>query len=137
MKQLIGLIILLCGLSMSGTAQEAETFDGEGVIDYSTTRSYTLAGVTITGTQYYDANIIRSITGLVVGQSIDIPGEDVSKAIRNLWKQGLFANVYIKVGTGHVCLRWMLAYILLVEECHLVRTNSTTSTMFVHFWKQT
>jgi len=97
MKQLIGLIILLCGLAMSGTAQEGEIFDGGEVIDYSTTRSYTLAGVTITGTAYYDANIIRSITGLVVGQNIDVPGEDVSKAIHNLWKQGLFANIYIQV----------------------------------------
>jgi len=97
MKQLIGLIILLCGLSMSVTAQEAETFGGDSVIDYTTTRTYTLAGVTITGTAYYDANIIRSITGLVVGQKIDVPGEDISKAIRNLWKQGLFANVYVQV----------------------------------------
>ena len=97
MKQLVGLIILWAVICLPGTAQESNVPDKEDVIDYSIVRGYTLASVTITGTQYYDANIIRSITGLIIGQSIDIPGDDIARAIRNLWKQGLFANIHIEI----------------------------------------
>lgn len=67
------------------------------VIDYGTANTYKLADVKIEGTKYYDPNVIRSISGLINGQSIDIPGDDVSRAIRKLWRNNLFADVYIEI----------------------------------------
>ena len=97
MKQLTGLIILWTAMCMSLAGQDAGDSIRTDVIGYDIVNTYTLAGISISGVEYYDPMIIRSITGLVVGQQIDIPGEDVSRAIRNLWKQGLFADVSVAI----------------------------------------
>lgn len=60
-------------------------------------REYTIAGITVTGTTY-DTAIVKSISGLQVGDKINIPGGDqFSKAIINLWRQRLFSNVQIYI----------------------------------------
>src|SRR5690606_8957940 len=38
-------------------------------------------------------NAIKLLAGLRQGQSITIPGEQATKAIKNLWEEGLFSNV--------------------------------------------
>src|SRR6185312_10394563 len=59
-------------------------------------REYTIAGIKIAGTKYLDESLLTSISGLTVGDKVTIPGGDnFSKAIQNLWKQNLFANVAI------------------------------------------
>lgn len=59
-------------------------------------REYTIGGITITGTKFLDEQLLLSISGLTVGQTVLVPGGDqFSKAIQNLWKQNLFANVQI------------------------------------------
>jgi outer membrane protein insertion porin family len=60
-------------------------------------QSYELGGYTVSGTKYLDQDILKTYTGLVVGQKITIPGDDISKAISALWKQGLFANIQVKI----------------------------------------
>ncbi len=60
-------------------------------------REYTIAGIQVTGTTY-DTAIVKSISGLQVGDKINIPGGDqFSKAIVNLWRQRLFSNVQIYI----------------------------------------
>src|ERR1700753_695663 len=59
-------------------------------------REYTIGGIKIAGTKYLDESLLTSISGLTVGDKVTIPGGDnFSKAIQNLWKQNLFANVAI------------------------------------------
>jgi outer membrane protein insertion porin family len=59
-------------------------------------REYTIAGIKITGTKYLDESLLTSISGLTVGDKVTIPGGDnFSKAINNLWKQNLFADITI------------------------------------------
>ena len=59
-------------------------------------REYLIAGIKITGTKYLDESLLTSISGLTVGDKVTIPGGDnFSKAITNLWKQRLFANISI------------------------------------------
>src|SRR5690606_8909828 len=59
-------------------------------------REYTISAIKITGTKYLDEQLLVSISGINVGDKIMIPGGDnFSKAITNLWKQNLFANVQI------------------------------------------
>jgi outer membrane protein insertion porin family len=59
-------------------------------------REYTIAGIKITGTKYLDESLLTSISGLTVGDKVTIPGGDnFSKAILNLWKQNLFADIAI------------------------------------------
>lgn len=59
-------------------------------------REYVISAVKITGTKYLDEQLLISISGLSVGDKITYPGgDDFSKAIANLWKQNLFADVEI------------------------------------------
>ena len=61
-----------------------------------TPKEYILAGITITGNKGFDGNLLISISGLAVGDKVQIPGTDVfSKAITKLWKQNLIENVEI------------------------------------------
>ncbi len=72
-------------------------FTQENKLDYSAPKEYLLAGVTITGTKFLDKNTLISISGLGVGEQITIPSEKISRAIKNLWKQGLFSDVSIEI----------------------------------------
>ena len=44
-----------------------------------------------------DEAVLISISNLPVGDSIQVPGERISQAIQNLWKQGLFADIRVYV----------------------------------------
>ncbi|HRS53235.1 MAG TPA: POTRA domain-containing protein, partial [Bacteroidales bacterium] len=65
------------------------------VFDYTKPTEYTIGGITVSGTQKFDPNVIIMISGLNVGDKIIIPGEQISNAIDKLWKQGLFENIKI------------------------------------------
>ncbi len=57
---------------------------------------YIIQTITVTGAKAYDTNLIISISGLAVGDVVQIPGTDVfSKAIEKLWKQNLVSDVQI------------------------------------------
>ncbi len=64
-------------------------------IDYADPKKYEIGGITVTGVKYLDNNVLIMLSGLSVGDQINIPGEEISKAIHNLWDQGLFENVII------------------------------------------
>ena len=59
-------------------------------------KEYTIAGITVGGTKAFDENLIISISGLAVGDKVQIPGTDVfAKAIAKLWKQSLISKIDI------------------------------------------
>ena len=64
-------------------------------INYNRPKEYTIGGIDISGVKFLDQNVLRMISGLRVGDNITIPGEKISAAIKNLWKQGLFADISI------------------------------------------
>lgn len=67
-------------------------------------RNYVLGDITVTGNVNYNEMTILTFTGLQKGQEISIPGEDLSDAIRKLWKLGTFSdiNFYEKSVVGNV-----------------------------------
>ena len=68
--------------------------------DYSKPKQYEIGSVRVDGAENYDHNAIRLIAGLKPGQLITIPGDGISKAISNLWKEELFSDVEI---CGKIC----------------------------------
>lgn len=59
-------------------------------------KEYTIEFIKITGVTTLDSAIVRSISGIQVGDKVMIPGGDAfAKAISNLWRQRLFSNVQI------------------------------------------
>ena len=64
-------------------------------IDYSLPQEYEIAGITVSGVKYLDPQVLVMISGLQVGETIDVPGDKITNAIRKLWDQGLFEDVSI------------------------------------------
>ena len=90
MKKIIILLLILCVTTLTAFTQSES-------IDYSSPKEYTVAAVTVSGTKFLDKNTLISISGLSIGQEIVVPGEKISRAIKNLWKQGLFSDVSIQI----------------------------------------
>lgn len=68
----------------------------QAIYDTKIPKEYTIAGIKVTGTKAFDPNLIISISGIAVGDKVQIPGTDAfSKAINKLWKQSLIADVEI------------------------------------------
>ncbi len=65
-------------------------------ISYDSPKKYEIGGITVTGVKYLDNNVLIMLSGLSVGDEIMVPGDQISSAIRKLWKQGLFKNIQIK-----------------------------------------
>ena len=56
-------------------------------------KEYILADISVSGKISYNAQTVTTFTGLEKGQTIMVPGEDISIAIKKLWKLGLFSDV--------------------------------------------
>lgn len=81
-----------------GERAEAQTIiPHDSIIDYTASKEYEIGGITVSGTQFLDQDILIKLSGLSVGQKIFIPGDDIGKAIEALWKQSLFSNVKIYI----------------------------------------
>lgn len=83
-------------ISFSVFSQNTLIEDGNN-LDYSKPKEYEIGGITISGTRHLDKNVLSLLSGLSVGEKIQVPGEKVSRAIENLWKQGLFSDVKVLV----------------------------------------
>ncbi len=64
-------------------------------IDYANPAEYEIGGITISGVQFLENSVLITLSGLTVGDKIKIPGEKITKAVVNLWKQGLFEDIKI------------------------------------------
>jgi len=64
-------------------------------INYANPKEYEIGGITVSGVQYLDNNILTMLSGLTVGEKIKVPGEKITKAVENLWNQGLFKDIKI------------------------------------------
>lgn len=60
-------------------------------------QTYELGGITVKGTVASDELGIIALTGLRVGDKVEIPGSRISSAIKALWKQGIYEDVQISL----------------------------------------
>src|SRR6056297_69572 len=95
MRRISLLLVIFSFISLSGLTQVSlnNTLNN---LDYNNPREYEIGGVTVSGVKFLDHGVLVSLSGLQVGETIEVPGEKISKAIKNLWEQGLFSDVEIK-----------------------------------------
>ena len=60
-------------------------------------RTYEIADIKITGAPNYDDFLILGYTGLKVGDRVEIPGNDITNAVKRLMRQQLFSQARVKV----------------------------------------
>jgi len=92
MKKYILLVLLMMGLNAMAQIRIGDDLSD---IDYNNPKTYEIAGITVEGTKYVDANVLAMLSGLKVGSEITIPGDDIAAAIRKIWEQGMFEDVAI------------------------------------------
>lgn len=96
MRLIVSLTIFLCLLIMP-RAYTQVTLGSGSKISYSNPRDYEVAGISVEGATNLDEGAIRLLSGLAVGETIEIPGEKTSEALRKLWRQDLFSDVQLLV----------------------------------------
>lgn len=83
-------IIVLLGILFLGTFT-AKAQENTGGLEPG--KEYTLADIKVTGKVSYNEQTVITFTGLEKGQTIHVPGEEISNAIKKLWKLGLFSDI--------------------------------------------
>lgn len=58
---------------------------------------YEIGGITVSGVENLDHTVVILLSALTVGDKITVPGEKITRAIKNLWKQKLFEDISIYV----------------------------------------
>ncbi|MFC6996827.1 outer membrane protein assembly factor BamA [Rufibacter roseus] len=93
---------LLCLLVLSAASATAQIRLGVGngdtttPIDYENPRKYEIGGITVSGAKFLDPTTLISLTGLKVGDEIEIPGDAVGRAIQKLWDQGILGGIDVR-----------------------------------------
>lgn len=85
-------LLALLVAPLSGQSQTSEP-----ILDLSIPQNYRVAGLTVLGAEYTDVQAVKLFSALQVGNTITIPGEEIPRAIRNLWDQDLFSDIQIEV----------------------------------------
>ena len=67
------------------------------IVDYMNPSDYKIGGITISGVKFLDTNALIGISGLRVGQEIEIPGDALTTAAKKLYSQGLFSDIRITI----------------------------------------
>jgi outer membrane protein insertion porin family len=94
LKRIILIFCLLLSIVATGQITEPIIVGGFDV-NYKSPVDYEIGPIRVEGADNYDHQAIKLIAGLRQGQTIAIPGEQISKAIKNLWAEGLFSDVEI------------------------------------------
>jgi len=58
-------------------------------------KKYIIGNIELSGNYNLNNNSILNLVNLEIGQTIDIPGEEIQNALKTLWSQGVFSDVQI------------------------------------------
>ena len=60
-----------------------------------TPRSCEIGGIAVRGVEGYEDYVLTGLSGLSVGQMIEVPGSQITEAVKRYWRNGLFSKVSI------------------------------------------
>jgi len=89
------LILLALASGMSLTTRAQEKIVNPDISYGGNPHTYKLAGLAVTGIDGYEDYVLTGISGLSVGQQIEVPGTAITDAVKRYWKHGLFSDVSI------------------------------------------
>jgi len=94
------LITLLSVILASGDLfgqERVDTIYNPPIVYSGMPNTYEIADIRVTGADNYEDYIVIGYSGLKKGDMIEIPGNDVTTAIKRLMRQGLFAQAQFEV----------------------------------------
>jgi len=96
LRALLVFVVVFCCTALVPSLS-AQTLDSIEVADYNSPTEYEIGAVEVTGGTFSDATAIKSIAGLKVGETIRIPGPDITRAVKALMRLRLFTDVQVKL----------------------------------------
>ena len=110
-KSLLILFVLLCSVlniraqvadstAVKDSTQVKSEFIPQNFkpIEYNSPRKYKIAGISVSGVKnpMYEDYVLIGVSELSVGDVVEIPGSEITNAIKKYWKIGLFSDVKIE-----------------------------------------
>ena len=94
MKILRSLMLLMLAAAFATHAMaQVQT---KPTVVYGQPQRYEIGGIAVEGVDNYEDYIIIGLSGLTVGETISMPGDEITDAIKRYWKHGLFSTVRIE-----------------------------------------
>ena len=99
-KYLVAIIIILVPVLLQaqvGLRRQGRSSGNIVDLNYANPQEYEIAEITVTGVETLNTDALISLSGLRVGDQINIPGDAISTAISKLWKQGIIGDVAVYI----------------------------------------
>ena len=86
--------LLMAISTMGGMSAQIKIVNPD--ISYAgTPRLCEIGGISVTGVEGYEDYVLIGLSGLTEGQSIEVPGTEITEAVKRYWRHGLFSEVSI------------------------------------------
>ena len=95
MNKMTRKILLMAALMISIAAGAQEKIINPDITYAGNPRNCVIGGIAVSGVEGYEDYVLTGISGLVVGQHITLPGNEITDAVKRYWKHGLFSKVAI------------------------------------------
>ena len=93
-RWVIALSFIIFPLSFSHVVAQDKIVSPD--ISYAgTPRSCEIGGIAVEGVEGYEDYVLTGLSGLSVGQHIEVPGSEITEAVKRYWRNGLFSKVSI------------------------------------------
>jgi outer membrane protein insertion porin family len=66
-------------------------------VNYENPKTYEIGGIEIKGVKFLSPEALIAYAGLKVGDKVEIPGLQISGAIKKLWEQGILGDIQIQI----------------------------------------
>ncbi len=87
--------MLLLSLMQGNRATAQEKIVNPDISYAGTPRTCVIGGIAVSGVEGYEDYMLTGISGLTVGQEIDVPGSDLTDAVKRYWRHGLFSKAQV------------------------------------------
>lgn len=114
------IFILLLGVMASVQMLAQDKIVNPDISYAGTPRTLTIGGINVSGVEGYEDYVLTGISGLSVGDEIEVPGDAITSAVKRYWKHGLFSRL-LSLPTPSLAKLYLHIYRL----CALVSRTST------------
>jgi len=98
LKFIVIALTALCAAAPRLRAQApADTITNPQVIYTAMPRTYTIAGIVVSGADNYNPEVVMNYAGLRVGDRVQVPGSELTNAAKRLMAQGLFSQAQVVI----------------------------------------
>ncbi len=95
-------------------------------MDYGNVKEYVIADITVSGIEYIQKEVLVSLSGLKVGNTITLPGDEVTDVLKKFWSQGLFSDAKITANQIRGDSVWLDIYLTEQSRMSKLTINGIT-----------